>query len=93
MFGEVTLVTRTDILYNQDIRHQVLAILLSTEKQKFGKDINEAIYKEIDKFFEKMKERTKQINRLLESTPHQVDSNFYTMALETITPRKTFYTI
>ena len=55
----------------------MLAILLSTEKQKFGKDINEAIYKEIDKFFEKMKERTKQINGLLESTSHQVDSNFY----------------
>ena len=54
MFGDFGYFNRhTDI---QDTHHRRW-IIAQYAKQKFGKDVDVAIYKEIDKFFEKIKEK------------------------------------
>ena len=56
------------------------------KKNKFKKSIDNYKIEQRPVKFKIDNKRIKQITTLLESASHKVDSDFYTMALETITP-------
>jgi hypothetical protein len=62
--------------------------IMEWKKNKFKKSIDNYKIEQRPVKFKIDNKRIKQITTLLESASHKVDSDFYTMALETITPRR-----
>jgi len=84
--GSLERIDFVDLNKNKDL--MVSHDILEWKRNKFKKPIDHYKIEQRPIKFEMDEKRTKQINGLLESSSHQVDSDFYTMALETITPRR-----
>ena len=84
--GSLERIDFVDLNKNKDL--MVSHDILEWKRNKFKKPIDQYKIEQRPIKFEMDEKRTKQINGLLESSSHQVDSDFYTMALETITPRR-----